>query len=369
MSLPARFDTLTDLAAPAREAMGEPAWDYVAQVAEDGLTQAREARALEAVVLRQRVLVDVDDVDTSTSLLGHELALPVLAAPTAMQGLAHADGEAATVVGCAAAGTVATVSSGASRELTDVGAAAREAGSDGAGGAGGGPAAWWFQLYPFRDRELTAEVVGGAVDAGASALVLTVDVPVVGQRRALHPDFDGSSALYRGLRRPDESVQDAYARASGKPLTWDELAWLADLTDLPLLVKGVLDAEDAGRLADAGVDAIVVSSHGGRQLDGAPAPIEVLPAIVEAVAGRCPVLADGSVRRGSHVLKLLARGADAALVGRPVVWGLACDGAAGVQAVFELLQRELATAMALTGCATLADVGPHVEWRPATVAP
>lgn len=320
---------------------------YVADVAERGLTARREREQLDAIVLRSRVLFDGRDVTPACTLLGHDLRTPILGAPTAHHGLAHVDGEVTTITGCADAGSLACISTGATRWVDDYGALGRP---------------WWHQLYPMADDGLTRELVARAIDNGASAVVLTADVPLPVERPPL-AEGEGQLGLLAGLGL-DDAGQNWVTRTTGKALTWDELAWVRELCGgVPLLVKGVLDVEDARRLAAEGVDGIVVSTHGARQLDGAPAPAEVLPAIAEAVDGRCTLLADGSVRTGTDVLKLLVRGASAVMVGRPTVWGLACGGAAGVTRVIEHLTQELRIAMAMTACERITDVGPHLEYR------
>jgi 4-hydroxymandelate oxidase len=328
--------------------MSSDAWCYVSDVAEDGVTAERELRVLQSIALRQRVLRGFRRSDTTSCLLGLELSAPIVAAPTSSQGLAHDDGEVATVRGCAAAGTFAIVSSRASRRIEDIGAERLP---------------WWLQAYPQPDLDLTRELIATAVGHGARAVVLTVDVPVLGRRRDLPTGY-----VPPGWRDPDAPLvgvrADQNLRAMAQdPFTWDQVAELKAEVAVPLLLKGVLDHEDAALAAEAGLDGIVVSTHGGRQLDGTVTAAEALPAIVQSVAGRCLVLADGSVRRGSHVLRLLARGADAVLVGRPIVWGLACGGDAGVRDVIEILKAELATAMALTGCRDVASVTRDIEWR------
>jgi 4-hydroxymandelate oxidase len=334
----------------AEAALSPDVLAYFEDVAEDGVTALRERNVWSSVPLRPRVLVDTSEAETTTEILGHSLGTPLLPAPVALQGLVHPEGELATVRGATAAGSLAIVSSASSMSMDEIGRL-------------GCP--WWLQLYPLADRSLTAEVIGRARAAGASALVLTVDVPVLGRRAAgLVSSPQAVPALLREMIQPGETLADVYVRTGGRPVTWSELEWFQSRAELPILLKGVLDPTDARDAAAAGVAGLVVSTHGGRQLDGCPSALEALPPVVDAVAGRCAVLADGGVRRGSHALRLLARGAAGVLVGRPVIWGLAADGEAGVRSVIDILTAELRTAMALCGQTRISDLDRSVEWRP-----
>ena len=322
---------------------------YFAGGAGDEWTLRENVAAFARWVLRPRVLVDVSAVTTATTVLGSDVSMPVLVAPTAFQRLAHPDGETATARGAAAAGTVMCLSTVATSTLDEVTAAA--------------PAGRrWFQFYWPKDREFARALVEQAARAGFAAIVLTVDLPVLGRRE-------------RDLRFPLEvpdhisaPVFDAWEANQGAPtpeqlnwlvdqtLTWRDLEWLRSLTDLPLVVKGVLTAEDALLACEHGALGVVVSNHGGRQLDGVAASLDALPEVVEAVGDRCEVLMDGGVRRGTDVLKALALGARAVLVGRPVLWGLAVDGVDGVRHVLELLRAEIELGLALLGCPSPAAV-------------
>jgi len=287
----------------------------------DEATLAEASAAWARLRLRPRVLRNVSAVDTSLELLGSQLATPVLVGPTALHGLAHPDGEAATAAGTAGAGSLLVLSTRASRALEDVPA---------------GP--WWLQAYVMRDRRLTHALARRAADAGASAVVLTGDTPYLGQRAVL-----GRAPL------PPEQEQDP-------SVGLEAIHELADASGLPVLVKGVLRGDDALACLDAGAAGIVVSNHGGRQLDRAVATADALAEVVDAVAGRSPVLVDGGLRCGLDVLCALALGADAVLLGRPVLWALAADGAAGVQACLEALTADLAHAMKLAGARSLPEV-------------
>lgn len=343
---PLPYHSVDDLERLAQARLDAETWSYLSDVAEDGHTHAREKAVLEGIVLRQRGLGDGGTVDTSTVLFGQPLQLPVLAAPTSGQAFVHADAERAMVRGCAQGGTLAVVPMTGSTLIEDI-------------GTEGVP--WWLQLYLPSDAGVAAAVAARAAAAGAGAIVVSVDVPVLARRRNVPAGYPaGWNERLISLR---QGSPESLFILENAPFTWKALAALRDRSTLPLLVKGVLDPDDVRLAIDHGADGVVLSTHGGRQLDCAPTAAEVLPAVVDAAGGRCRVLADGGVRRGSHVLRLMVRGADAVLVGRPALWGLAVDGAAGVRDAFRLLERELVTAMGLTGCWSTASIGPDVEWH------
>jgi isopentenyl diphosphate isomerase/L-lactate dehydrogenase-like FMN-dependent dehydrogenase len=280
-------------------------------------------------VLRPRMLVDVSQTTAVTSVLGTEVSFPALVAPTAFQGLAHPDGERATARGAAAAGTIMCLSTLSTVSLEEVAGAAPEGKR-------------WFQLYWGPDRTKVQDLLERAAAAGYRAIVVTVDLPEVGRReRDLRTGFETPASL--------SDVTD-------NSLTWRDLEWLRAQTALPVLVKGILTGEDAVLATEAGVEGIVVSNHGGRQLDGVAASLDALPEVVEAVGDRAEVLLDGGVRRGTDVVKALALGARAVLVGRAALYGLAVDGAGGVERVLTLLREEVELALALCGCASPAEV-------------
>ena len=299
-----------------------------------------------------RVLRGAADRDLRTELLGAELSMPVLIAPTAFHRLAHPDGEVATARAAADAGTVFVVSMAATRPVEEIAAA---------GGT------LWFQLYPQPDRAFTEAVVRRAEAAGCRALVVTVDSPVFGRReRDLR---NGFLDLPAGLACENMRDRDGRVRpiAMDAAMGWERIDWLRGRTGLPILLKGVLHPADARLAVEHGVDGLIVSNHGGRQLDGAIAALDALPGVVEAAGGRLPVLVDGGIRRGTDVLTALALGAAAVLVGRPVIWGLAVGGATGVRHVLELLRTDLDHALALAGAARPADLTPdlvHTVSRP-----
>jgi 4-hydroxymandelate oxidase len=348
-----------DLAALEQVARGrlDPAvYDYVAGGADGELTLADNLAAWDRVRLRPRVLRDVRHVDTATTLLGAPLPTPVLVAPTGYHELVHPQAEEATAAGAAAAGSLMVVSTQANRSVEQVAAAAP-----------GAPR--WFQVYVHVDHGFTEEVVGRAAAAGYSALVLTADLPVLGNRlRDLRNRlrFPPGMVLGNAVERFGSTGEDVVAHASRfeAGLEPDTIAWLGRHSGLPVLVKGVLRGDDAEELVAAGAAGIVVSNHGGRQLDTALAAADALPEVVAAVAGRVPVLVDGGVRRGTDVVKALCLGAGGVLVGRPVLWGLATAGAEGVRQVLAGLQEELVRAMALCGATSLAQLTPDLVTGP-----
>jgi isopentenyl diphosphate isomerase/L-lactate dehydrogenase-like FMN-dependent dehydrogenase len=284
------------------------------------------------------------------------VSMPVLVAPTALQRLAHADGDAATARAAAAAETVfclSTVASAGPAEISEAAPGGRH----------------WFQLYWSRDRRFTQELLARVVDAGFDALMLTVDFPVAGRRER---DIRTAFRLPADLPLPNVSehlgtgdFHAALGQIVDPTLTWRDLEWLRSVCRLPLVLKGLLTAEDALLAVEHGAAGIVVSNHGGRQLDGVQASLDALPQVVDAVEGRAEVLMDGGVRRGTDVAKALALGARAVLVGRPVLWGLAVAGEDGVRRVLQLLGAEVALALKLLGCVSPADVGrSHVGRAP-----
>jgi 4-hydroxymandelate oxidase len=341
--------TLDDFEEAARRLLPRMIFDYFAGGAGDEWTLNENRRAFDRWVLRPRMLADVSEVDLTTTVLGQPVPFPVLLAPTAFQRMAHPDGELATARAAASLDTIMVLSTIATVSLEDV----AETGVRG-----------WFQLYVLKDRDLTAELVKRAHASGYTALVLTVDAPLLGRRIrdernlfTLPPGMGLANLEGSGLPVSAGSGLSSFFLDRHDPsLNWDSLAWLRSLSPLPLVLKGIVTAEDATLAVEAGVDAIVVSNHGGRQLDGAPAALDVLPEVVEAVAGRIEVLTDGGIRRGTDVLKALGLGARAVLIGRPYLWGLAVDGEAGVRRVLELLRDEVRLAMILAGQPSVAGI-------------
>ena len=317
-------------------------FDYMAGGADDEVTLRDNVDAWTRIRLRPRVLRDVSNVSTATTVLGIEVSAPVLVAPVSYLRLVHEDGERAMAAGAAAAGTLMALSTRSSCTIEDVAAAAP-----------GAPR--WFQVYVLRDRGWTGELVDRAVAAGFRALVLTVDTPVLGYRRR---DVLNAFELPEGITMANAAsrVSPEVAEAEGLLAAYQapdlgpaDLAWLAERSGLPVVAKGVLTAEAACECVDAGASAVVVSNHGGRQLDGVLATADALAGVADAVAGDAEVYVDGGVRRGTDVLKALALGARAVMIGRPAVWGLATSGTEGVQAVIGHLSFELGAAMALAG--------------------
>ncbi|RSD22059.1 alpha-hydroxy acid oxidase [Amycolatopsis eburnea] len=349
--------TIAEFEAAARERLDPAHYDYFAGGAQDEITVAENESAFRKLRLLPRVLRGSDKRDLSVELLGTSSSMPILIAPTAFHRLAHADGELATARAAARAGTIMVVSMAATTAIEDIAAAAREVAPD---------PGLWFQLYLQPDLEFTEAIVRRAERAGVKAFVVTVDSPVLGRReRDDRNDFHDLPAglVVENLRNIGENrsggnashVRDIVMSAA---LNWDHIAWLRSKTKLPVLIKGVLHAEDARLAVHHGVAGIFVSNHGGRQLDTVPATIDVLPDIAAAVGGAIPVLVDGGIRRGTDVVKALALGADAVAVGRPVVWGLAAGGREGVTQVLELLREDFDQALALCGGRHPADLTP-----------
>lgn len=358
--IPASIAAVADYEPFARERMSESAWAYLAGGCADELTLADNRAAFDRLRLRSRVLADLSAGHTRLQLFGQTYNHPIFLAPVAYQKLAHTDGELAAVLGASAVGAGMVVSTQASVELETIAAQAQTP--------------LWFQLYIQADRDFTAALVQRAEKAGYQALVLTVDAPVNGVRnREQRAGFSlpaGIEAVnLRGMRPAPAGAAGSTSLLLGGPLlaaapTWADIAWLRGQTRLPILLKGIMSGADAEAALAAGVDGLIVSNHGGRTLDGLPATIEALPEVATAVRKRLPVLLDGGIRRGTDVFKALALGADAVLVGRPYVFGLATAGAVGVAHVLQLLRAELEIAMALTGCADLSGIGPDALWGP-----
>jgi len=344
----------------ATEHLSQMAIDYYTSGALDEITLRDNRSAFERFKLRPRMLVDVSQRDLSTTILGQSLEIPILIAPMAFQCLANPEGEIATAKAASSLRTVMILSTLATKSLEEVASVRLSSETN--------HSPQWFQLYVHRDRALTRDLVERAYAAGFQALCLTVDAPVLGRRER---DRRNQFILPTGMElanfatlkdlqipsQPGESGLFAYFLEQINPaLTWADLDWLQSLSPLPLVVKGILRGDDALRAVEHGAKAVIVSNHGGRQLDGAIASIDGLSEVVAAVGDKAEVLVDGGIRRGTDILKALALGAKAVLLGRPVLWGLAVAGEAGVQHVLELLRDELDLAMALSGCAKLKDI-------------
>ncbi|MGZ5362348.1 MAG: alpha-hydroxy acid oxidase [Solirubrobacterales bacterium] len=348
---------MADLERVAAERLEPGGHGYYAGGAGDERTLRRNVEAFSRWELRPRVLVDVSEVNTGCELLGRPVATPVMVAPVAFQKLAHPEGEVAMARAAESAGAAFCLSTFATARPTEI--------AEGASGV-----RRLMQLYCFRDRGVTRALLDEAVAAGFEAILLTVDAPYAGRReRDLRTGFEvpaeiGAPAIEAAVGHESLSVAEVFGLVDPS-LDWDDLASLADECELPVLVKGVLAPEDALLALEHGAAGVVVSNHGGRQLDGVPATIEVLPEVAEAVDGRGTVLMDGGIRRGTDVAIALALGADAVLAGRAPLWGLAAEGQAGAERALNFLTSELRLALALLGCASPADLTPaHVRQRP-----
>jgi 4-hydroxymandelate oxidase len=339
----------------ARERLEPSLYDYIAGGAGDEWTLRESRAAWNRWQLLPRMLRGVAERSMATTVLGTPVSMPILVPPMGFHGLCHSEAEEATARAASAAGTIFCASTVSNRSLETI------------AGAASGPK--WFQLYVYRDREITRGLVDRAVAAGYTALCLTVDTPLAGLRERdrrnrlrmpAHLELGNFPATHTAMNQTgggEGSSLGAYINSQWDPaLTWKDVDWLRSISPLPVVVKGILAPADAICAIDHGASAVMVSNHGARQLDGVPASITMLEPIVDVVAGRLEVLIDGGIRRGTDVLKALALGARAALVGRPVLWGLTLGGEAGVRGVLEHIRGELDLAMALAGCARLADV-------------
>ncbi len=336
--------------AVAAAALDPVVWSYVAGGAGDERSLARNNEAWQQIELLPHVLRDVSVIDTHLDLLGSTLDHPIVLAPTARHHAYHDRGEIATLEGARAAGALYVQSSLGTTPLADVASAASQQ-------------PWWFQLYVQRDRGFTKDLVQAAVDAGARALLLTVDTPTLGARDRDRRDSLGlkegvAYPILDGVSLQGEDVaahQRIYNPLLAPDITWQDFAWLVEISPIPVVPKGILRADDASLAASLGAAAISVSNHGARNLDTVPATADVVAGVKDAV-GELPVLVDGGIRRGTDVVKALALGASAVLIGRPYIWGLASAGAAGVQRVVEILHTETRMAMALLGAASLPEL-------------
>jgi 4-hydroxymandelate oxidase len=342
--------SLADYEALAHERLSHPAWEYYNSGSADEVTVRWNREALSRVRLKTRVMVDVSQIDTRTKLLGVDMPHPILLAPTSTHMLANPEGEVATVRGAGAAGATMAISTLSNRSVEDIAKAATR------------PV--WFQLYVEDDRGKTKELIQRAEAAGCRALCITVDLPWTYARdREAHIKDEAPHLPF-----PNINVESALPGGIGskghrsRRFNWEDLAWIQSFARTPILLKGVLSPDDADHAAKAGVAGVVVSNHGGRALDTVPATIDALPAVVEKIAGRIPVLMDGGIRRGTDVLKALANGASAVLIGRPYLYGLGVAGSDGVRNVIEILRGEFEAAMALTGRTSIAGIDRSVLW-------
>lgn len=345
--------TIDDIQERASDGMEHSIFDYYFGGADSEITLRENLEAFNRVFLRPRALVDVSVRDTSVTVLGKTLPHPILIAPTALAGMAHPDAEGGIARAAAATGTLLTLSIWGNTAMEDIAPLIDT---------------WWFQMYPYKDRKITQRLIERAEAANCSGLVLTVDTPIAGRRLR---DARNQFALPNGLTLANmtefalDAVQSqsnmssmaAYANAQRDPaLSWKDVDWMRSITNLPILLKGILHPADAKLAVEHGIAGVIVSNHGGRQLDTALSTIAALPSIVDAVNGQIDVLIDGGIRRGTDILKALAFGAKAVMIGRPVVWGLAVGGENGVKRVIEILRTEFDTALALAGCPNARDL-------------
>ena len=342
---------LFDFEARAKQTLPQHIWDFIEAGAFDEITTRRNRAALDAIALRPRFLVDIQERNLSTTVLGQKISFPVMIAPAGSHQVAHPEGELATARAAGAAGTLMAQSTSSNSSMEEIAEVST------------GPL--WFQLY-HRGYDLTEMLVRRAEQAGHVAICLTVDTPTSGPKerdirnRYVRPrglglgNFVGEEAFLGLVSGTDEASDWDPHYVS--PLTWSELKWLRSLTSLPLVIKGIRTAEDAKLCVENGVDGILVSNHGGRQIDGTLSSIETLPEIADAVQGHAEIYLDSGIRRGTDVLRALALGARAVLIGRPLFWGLAVDGEAGVRLVLELLRQELDRAMAYCGVTDIESV-------------
>jgi 4-hydroxymandelate oxidase len=346
-----QFTNLIELEALAREKMDRGAFEYISGGADDEFSLRRNREDFARIGLRPRYLVDVSNIDTTTTVLGEPLAFPVMLAPTAGHKLCCSEGEVATARAAASAGVIQVLSTLSTTRMEDVAEAV--------------DAPRWFQLYVYKDREVTRHLVERAEAAGYRAICVTVDVPAIGNRErdrrnafTFPPEFPLANLVDVNLEHlpvgvvgaASESGLGAYIASKWDPsLTWADIDWIRSLTRLPVAIKGLLTAEDAVLATEHGAAAVIVSNHGGRQLDGAASGIAALPEVAEAVGDRLEVQVDGGFRRGTDVLKALALGARAVLIGRPYMYALAVGGGEALAAMLEILRQELVNAMALTG--------------------
>jgi isopentenyl diphosphate isomerase/L-lactate dehydrogenase-like FMN-dependent dehydrogenase len=342
-----RILNLSEFEGPARENMAPYAFAYFAGGASDEVTLRGNIEAFGRFALRPRVFVDVSSIDPATTMLGVRVSIPVAFAPTALHKLAHPDGEIASALACNGAGALMCLSTLSSVSIEDVAQVST------------GPR--WFQLYVHKERSVAIDLVQRAVASGYSAIVVTADLPVPGYReREYRHDLtipDDARPVNFGNTATEEEFNHYLVGLHDQSLTWDDLGWMREAAgDVPLVLKGILTAEDAILAVEHGVAGIIVSNHGGRQLDRSPAAIDVLEEIVQAVGDRAEVYLDGGVRRGADVLIALGLGARAVFLGRPLLYALATAGEAGVGRAFELIRAEIENSMALLGTATLGDI-------------
>jgi len=348
---------ISDFEFLAGEKLHKSVFDYYSGGANDEITLKENCEAFKRIFLKYRILVDVSKRDLSTEVLGQKISMPVIVAPTAFHKIAHPDGESATAKASGNAGTIMILSTLSNTSIEDVVKAST--------------GSVWFQLYVFRDREITKELIRKAEAAGVKAIVLTVDTPLLGQReKDMRNKFDLPNGLEianlafvskTNLIVNNDSGLAGYVKENLDPsLSWKDIDWLRSVTSLPVILKGIACKEDALIAVDHNVDGIVVSNHGGRQLDTCCAAIDVLPEISDAVKGNTEIFMDGGIRRGTDILKAVALGAKAVLTGRPVLWGLTYNGCNGVTDVLNIFKKEFDLAMALCGCTNVNSISKEL---------
>ena len=346
--------TLADFEAKAESCMSPMAHGYILGGAADEFTLRANSEDWKRIRICPRVLVDVSEINLQTQLLGQHFELPILLAPAAFHRLCNSDGELATIAGANEGGASLVLSSFSTQSVEDIASLAQHP--------------LWFQLYFQKNRDLTKQMVERAQAAGCKAICLTVDTPVLGLR---HRESRMQFQLPQDFKLPNlnlgpvshRPVRSAvYSELLNPSLVWNDIDWLCSVAKVPVLLKGILNPADAKRALNTGVAGLIVSNHGARNLDTLPSTAEALPRVAEAVDGKLPLLVDGGIRRGTDVLKALALGAKAVLIGRPYLCALAYGGAAGVARVIEILRVELTMAMALTGCTSISQINREVLW-------
>ncbi|XP_072969700.1 glycolate oxidase 3 [Typha angustifolia] len=344
---------VSEYEALAKQKLPKMVYDYYSSGAEDEWTLKENREAFSRILFRPRVLIDVSNIDMTTTVLGFKLSMPIMIAPSAMQKMAHPEGELATARAASAAGTIMTLSSWSTCSVEEVNST--------------GPGIRFFQLYVYKDRSIVRQLLRRAERAGFKAIALTVDTPRLGRREAdiknrftLPPSLTLKNFEDLDLGKMDKTNDSGLASyVAGqvdRSLSWKDVKWLQTVTSLPIVVKGVMTAEDARLAIEAGAAGIIVSNHGARQLDYVPATISCLEEVIKGAQGRVPVFLDGGVRRGTDVFKALALGASGVFIGRPVLFSLAVDGEAGVRKMLQMLRDELELTMALSGCTSLKEI-------------
>jgi 4-hydroxymandelate oxidase len=341
---------LFDFEKVAEGNMSKMAYEFVSSGAADEFTVKWNREALDKIKIQTRVLNDVAQLNTTVTLFGHEIPYPILVAPTAFHKLMHSEGELATARGAGAASAIYVVSSFTTTPIEEIAKVATMP--------------LWFQLYVVDDRAFVKDLVQKVEAQGCKALCITVDTPVSGSRdRQVKAHFKLPDGMHPPYMIDTGFAAKGEALKFKKSLTWQDIEWLQSLTKLPVLLKGILNPDDAENAIKSGVEGIIVSNHSGRNLDTVPATIEVLPSIVKKVNKRIPVLMDGGIRRGTDVLKAMALGASAVLVGKPICYGLACGGSEGVTKVLNILRKEFEFAMALSGRSSISAIDPSLIWN------